>query len=105
MEKQKRRVELLGTSFTIQSGDDPEYLDRLVSQLQVRISETKEAYPFADPVTIALLTALNLADELMRKRAGSLPVGYNEQIDEVTQRLLRRIDEELSEDSPAPPLI
>ena len=96
MEKQQLRVELLGTSFTIQSSDDPEYLGRLVTHLRERIAETKETYPFADPVTIALLTALNLVDELLRRRPApsAAPDGA---VDEVAQRLMRRVDEALGD--------
>jgi cell division protein ZapA (FtsZ GTPase activity inhibitor) len=104
MEKRKLTVELLGTSFVIQSGDDPKHLARVAEYLRAKVEEVKARYSFADPLTVALLAALNLADELFKERAGRSPIQgaepENDEISGVAQRLIDTIDEELLRHTP-----
>ncbi len=100
MEKRQLRIEVLGTSFTIQSDETPEHLARLSSYVKAKIEEVKTRYAFADPLTIAILAALNIADDLFKSREarGAPPEG--EEISDVAERLLTRIDDELLEHTP-----
>ena len=93
MEKRQLRIEVLGTSFVIQSSESSDHLARLSSYVKARIEEVKGRYSFADPLTIAVLTALNIADELFKTREGHDPQG--EEIESVAERLINRMDEEL----------
>ena len=100
MEKRQLKIELLGTSLTIQSTESPEHLASLSSYLSTKVNEVKARYSFADPLTIALLAALNITDELYRSREGRLPADPPEEIGKVTQQLIDRIDEELLSHTP-----
>ncbi len=100
MEKRQLKVELLGTSFTIQSNETPERLAAISTYLKAKVAEVKERYSFADPLTIALLTALNITDELYGAREGRLPPEPPEEIGRVTQRLIDTIDDELLSHTP-----
>jgi len=68
MEKRQLRIEVLGTSFVIQSDESAEHLARLSSYVKARIDEVKSRYNFADPLTVALLAALNIADDMLKVR-------------------------------------
>jgi cell division protein ZapA (FtsZ GTPase activity inhibitor) len=100
MEKRQLKIDLLGTSFTIQSGDSPDHLARVKAYLRDKVEEVKARYAFADPLTVALLAALNLADELFKEREGLPQGGPNEEIESVTRKLIETIDEELLEHDP-----
>jgi len=105
MEKRQLRIEVLGTSFVIQSEESPEHLAMLSSFVRERIDEVKARYNFADPLTVALLAALNIADDYVKLRQGRLPSPRTAEvqaaeIQSVAERLINRIDEALAEDQP-----
>jgi cell division protein ZapA (FtsZ GTPase activity inhibitor) len=100
MEKRQLRIEVLGTSFTIQSDESAEHMARLSSYVKSKIEEVKGRYTFADPLTIAVLAALNIADDMFKSREGKEPLGTGEEISNVAERLLNRIDDELLDHTP-----
>jgi cell division protein ZapA len=100
MEKRQLKIDLLGTSFVIQSQESPEYLDRLCGFLRTKVDEVKRRYTFADPLTVALLAGLNLADELFKQREGASPSPLQGEIAEVAQKLIDTINDELLEYTP-----
>ncbi len=100
MEKRQLRIEVLGTSFTIQSDESAEHLNRLSAYVKAKIEEVKGRYTFADPLTIALLAALNIADDMFKSRAGRGAAAAGEEISDVAERLLNRIDDALLDHPP-----
>lgn len=65
MEKQKTTVHVAGREYTLVSSDAPEYMNRVAAYVDRKISETSMASRL--PVDkAAVLTALNIADELMK---------------------------------------
>lgn len=100
MEKRQLRIDVLGTSFTIQSDESPENLARLSSYVKAKIEEVKSRYSFADPLTVAVLAALNIADEMFKSREGRESVSPAEEITSVAERLISRIDDQLLEHTP-----
>jgi cell division protein ZapA (FtsZ GTPase activity inhibitor) len=104
MEKRQLRIDVLGTSFVIQSEESPEHLALLTSFVKDRIEEVKARYTFADPLTVAVLAALNIADDLFKARGGrEMPMSATQstEIENVTERLINRIDEVLLRSDPA----
>jgi cell division protein ZapA len=100
MEKRQLRIDVLGTSFVIQSDESPEHLARLSTYVKAKIEEVKSRYSFADPLTVALLAALNIADEMFKSREGRDPAGPAEEITSVAERLISRMDDQLLEHTP-----
>jgi cell division protein ZapA len=98
MEKRQLRIDVLGTSFVIQSDESTEHLARLSSYVKSKIEEVKSRYTFADPLTVAMLAALNIADEMFKTRDGR--VGPVEEMEGMAERLISRIDDELLEHTP-----
>jgi cell division protein ZapA len=98
MEKRQLRIDVLGTSFVIQSDESPEHLARLSTYVKSKIEEVKSRYTFADPLTVAMLAALNIADEMFKAREGR--GGPVEEMEGMAERLISRIDEELLEHTP-----
>jgi hypothetical protein len=103
MEKRQLRIDVLGTSFVIQSDESPEYLNRLTAHVRAKIEEVKGRYTFADPLTVAVLAALNIADEMFKARDGREPAGGpDEEIASVAEKLISRIDDDLLSHTPYP---
>jgi len=61
-------VEIHGQRYPIRSTLDPEYVARLAAYVDEKLRAAAEATPTSDVVRLAVLTALNIADELFRCR-------------------------------------
>ena len=90
---ERLHIQLLGTSFSIQTDEKPEYLQSLLSYLEKKIAETERALPTRDPLRIAILTGLFLVDELFRERDGTRDEFSDEEAE--TARIASRIIEQL----------
>lgn len=92
MDGRSVEVNILGSSFTIQSRYDPRYMGEVVAYLKEKIREIQASSGAQDPLKIALLAALNVVDELLARRAEG-----SREIEELTERLIERIDQSLVE--------
>jgi len=62
-------VEIFGTRYTIKGGADPEYVRRLAAYVDDKMRSAAESAPRNLPaLKIAVLAALNIADELHKSR-------------------------------------
>ena len=61
-------VEIHGQRYSIRSTLDPEYVARLAAYVDEKIRAAADATPTSDSLRLAVLTALNIADELFRCR-------------------------------------
>jgi hypothetical protein len=109
MEKRQLRIDLLGASFTIQSDESAEHLANVSACLREKVDEVKARYSFATPLTLALLAALNIADELVKERAGRSPrvagpAGEHatapRELEEIAAGLIEQIDGALAAGGP-----
>jgi cell division protein ZapA len=67
-ESQIVHVEVHGQTYPIRTALDPEYVQRLAALVDRKMSQAAEASPSSDMLGLAVLTALNVADELIRSR-------------------------------------
>ncbi len=65
MEKQKTTVRVAGKEYTLVSSDSPEHLARVAAYVDRRITEAAYATRM-NKESVAVLAALNMADELMK---------------------------------------
>jgi cell division protein ZapA len=61
-------VEISGQQYPIRTGLDPEYVTQIAAYVDERMRAVSDATPTGDVVRLAVLTALNIADELFRCR-------------------------------------
>src|SRR5262249_17776620 len=66
MEPTNISVEIFGQRYPIRSTLDAEYIKRLASYVDGKIRAAGDPAPSGDPVRLAVLAALNIADELFR---------------------------------------
>ena len=98
MSKNSLAVNILGTSFTIQSGGDLQHLQRVVDYLEQKVEEIQQKYADAttqDPVKISLLAGLNAIDELFRSTGVETDQSEVVELEKITERLIDTIDESL----------
>jgi cell division protein ZapA (FtsZ GTPase activity inhibitor) len=93
MATERIKVELLGTTFHVESAEEGDYLRSVVTYLQDKVNEVRGQSPVADPIKVALLAGLNLVDELFKAREGR-PVSGSE-IGQIAESLIERIDRSL----------
>lgn len=61
-------VEIHGQRYPIRSGLEPEYVARLAAYVDEKIRTAADSTPTGDSLRLAVLAALNIADELFRCR-------------------------------------
>jgi cell division protein ZapA len=85
-------VEIHGNRYPIRSSLDQEYVARLAAYVDEKIRAAADTTPTGDSLRLAVLAALNIADELFRAREqGRLTSGaFNERAGEI-ERMLDRI--------------
>lgn len=64
-------VQIFGASYVIRGGQKPEELTKLAAEVDRRMRELAGHVTNVEPGRLAVLTALNLADELSRNRRDS----------------------------------
>jgi cell division protein ZapA len=64
----KVRVSIFGNTYNIQGEADPEYIQSLASFLNAKMNEVSDSMPSASTMQIAILAALNIADEYFQLR-------------------------------------
>jgi cell division protein ZapA len=86
-------VEILGQRYPIRAALDPEYIKRLAAYVDGKIRAASDTAPSSDPVRLAVLAALNIADELFRhletsRAAGGSVVERAEELERLLDRVL-----------------
>jgi cell division protein ZapA len=64
-------VEIHGQRYPIRSSLDPEYVARLAAYVDEKIRVAADSTPTGDSLRLAVLAALNIADELFHCRDGT----------------------------------
>jgi cell division protein ZapA len=89
MPSTKTEVEIFGAVYHVRGGEDRGYLQGLADLVDRKMREVAEHVHTADTARIAILAALNLADELVRmeKRQEGERVEIREKVAELTEQL------------------
>ena len=61
-------VEIFGQTYTVKAGADPGYVEELAAYVDAQMREVSKTAGAVDSVRVAVLAALNLADECFRLR-------------------------------------
>ena len=68
MAENKIKVTIYGNEYTITSDADPEHILRIAKYVDQQMKRTSSIVSFSSNTKIAILTALNIADELYREK-------------------------------------
>lgn len=87
-------VEIFGRRFELRAAESSEHLQRLASYVDKRMHELAEVSPHVDTAKLAVLTALNIADELFREQTTE-PGTRTERVRHRVEGLIARLGEVL----------
>lgn len=85
-------VEIFGTRLGLRSDGDAARLEELARFVDSRMREVADRSSSVDTVKIAVLTALNIADELFQERETDQDA-RQERLEEQAERLVTKIEE------------
>lgn len=103
------RLEILGTSFSITTDEEPAYLEEVLSQYRTVVANTHDISGMNDPLKIAILAGFLLCDEINklriqtgqeRQEAEARREGEVRELEQRAMNLIARIDQVL-EDNPS----
>lgn len=86
-------VEIFGHTYNVRGDGDPDYLMELARFVDSRMRDVAGQVATVDPMKIAILAALNIADEFSRyrkKREDAAGI-WLERTEEITERLSKVI--------------
>jgi cell division protein ZapA len=88
-------VEIFGRRFELRASEAGERVEELARYVDRRMRELSEVSPHVDTARLAVLTALNIADELFREHEGE-PDTRNELLRQKVEGLIAKLDEVLA---------
>ena len=86
-------VTIFGRTYSLRGGGDPDYLARLAKEVDRRMREVADATGTADTLKVAILAALNIADDHLSARSAS----SSARDEAALGRMTRLLDEVLAE--------
>src|SRR5512138_3850069 len=97
-------VEIFGQTYAVKAGSDPGYVEKLAAAVDEQMKDVSRASGAVDSVRVAVLAALNLADECFRLRreleqARSSTKGPRSAVDEKLKKLAQTLGSALDEPS------
>jgi cell division protein ZapA len=92
------QVEIFGQTYSVKSGGDAAYVQKLAAFVDEEMKDVSRASGAVDSLKVAVLAALNLADECFRLREqGEGEHASGASLDERAMRLARKLGAVLGE--------
>jgi cell division protein ZapA (FtsZ GTPase activity inhibitor) len=88
-------VTIFGRSYHLRGGGDPDYLTHLAAIVDRKMREVAGATGTADTLKVAILGALNLADDALQGRGTDGARKWTDDDDERVRRMIEILDEAL----------
>jgi cell division protein ZapA len=87
------RIELLGTSFSVRTDEDPHYLQEVVAYFQSKVEEVQKSGTTGDPLKQAILAGILASDDYLK----SIGSARSEQMEfeAITKTLIGELDQAL----------
>ena len=92
MAKSDLRIDVLGTDFTISTGEEAEYLNKLLEKYRRTIENVKNKSGLKDPLKIAVLTGFLLSDDLEKAETAGKEKD-NTEAEQITMNMILRLEE------------
>lgn len=93
MDKTRIRVDIMGRGFNLISGENTDYIVRVAKEVDFKMRELKEENPKLTYDTAAVLTSLNLCDELFSLREEKQNEEEEKEIDDESNRIRSQLVE------------
>ncbi|SEM72473.1 cell division protein ZapA [Syntrophus gentianae] len=90
--KKDYHIKILGQEFTVLSDSGDEHVRSVMEYINHKVTELQNKAPNTSTLNVAILVALNIADEYMKLLRGDKDEIFS-QIDRQAQNLINLIDE------------
>lgn len=102
----KLKIEMLGTTFTIQANEDNEYLEKLLGYYKRITDDVNKIDSIKNPLQTAILAGIMICDELYKEKQNKVAMENGEyvpvendmdilEIERRTQEMISKIDKVL----------
>jgi len=89
----KVKVTIMGQSYTIEGDASGDYIAKVADFVNSKMEDVADSLPHASPLQVAILAALNIADELFQIKESEYMA--TDEIREKTNMLISMLDEGL----------
>ncbi|TGL57964.1 cell division protein ZapA [Leptospira ognonensis] len=90
---QKITKQIFGESYTIVGEASATYINSIAEYVEERLKEVSSSLPNASKTKVAVLCALNLADELFQLKEKSLEPAVTKEIEDRTKKIISLLEE------------
>ncbi|MDF3822051.1 cell division protein ZapA [Leptospira sp. 96542] len=90
---QKITKQIFGESYTIVGETSAEYIAEVANFVEERLYELGRSLPNASKTKLAVLCALNLADEMFQMKEKATASNLNPEIEERTKKIISLLEE------------
>jgi cell division protein ZapA (FtsZ GTPase activity inhibitor) len=92
------KIEVLGTTFTVQSDQDPAYLREIIDYYKLKVGEVQRSVSTHDSLKTAILAALLIVDEYFKFRASPQTLNPQESLeaDRIARELILSLDQAMA---------
>ena len=79
------KIEMLGTSFTIQANEDNQYLEKLLGYYQRITDDVKRIDSIKSPLQVAILSGIRICDELYKEKQNKIALENGESVAQISE--------------------
>ena len=79
------KIEMLGTSFTIQANEDNQYLEKLLGYYQRITDDVKRIDSINSPLQVAILSGIMICDELYKEKQNKIALENGESVAQISE--------------------
>lgn len=95
------QIKILGTTFSIRSDQDPDYIQRILQYISTKTEEIKGSTASNDSLRVAILAGMLITDELFKEREksnGTAPESEaSKEAARLTAEIIKRLENSLQE--------
>ena len=97
------QIDILGTSFAFKAEQDDDYLDQLLRYYRKIVEPLEKSGVLSNPLQISIMTGILMCDELFQEKSrnarmknAALKNSTDGEAEEITRRIIEKIDKALS---------
>lgn len=79
------KIDMLGTSFTIQANEDNQYLEKLLGYYKRITDDVKNIDSIKSPLQVAILSGIMICDELYKEKQNKIALENGESVAQISE--------------------
>jgi cell division protein ZapA len=91
-EQQHVTVTIMGRNYTLRAEEDPQYVRMIAAYVDDKLQEIAKVSPRMSTTRLAILAAINIADEFHKLEQGSKSSGGSREVESTVDRILNKVE-------------